>query len=334
MSATNAGLRGARRSLVVALAVIGVGLIAAPAVFKMFDRAPKGATMMTGFKPYMKHPRLDGYQRELQQIDAGVREGNTLVAARLAGPTTADHRRFEARFPQFAGFRREWVGINADMTDLLNRIQANVGNYKAVAALPSFKLFPWFFVLPGVILLGLLALPRVRPRTSGGARWAVVALGLGLVAAPAIFQMFDRAPKGATMVNAFKTIETRKKVETIQGYFGSIAVGQGSVRLQLVPALRKTGLSDAQIAARYPGVTTLDRRWIPILGDFTPMIGTMSDNVENYNAVKALPSFKLFPWFFVIPGLLVSGLAFATGRSRRRGPQVATLGSPRPEGTA
>jgi hypothetical protein len=334
MTAATAGLRGARRSLVVALAVIGVGLIAAPAVFKMFDRAPKGANMMKGFKPYMKHPRLDVYQREIRQIDTGVREGDTLVAARLTGPTTADHRRFDARFPQFAGFRREWVGINADMSDLLNRIQANVGNYNAVAALPSFKLFPWFFVLPGVILLGLLALPRVRPRTSGGARWALVALGLGLVAAPAIFQMFDRAPKGATMVNAFRTIETRKKVETIQGYFGSIAVGQGSVRLQLVPALRKTGLSDAQIAARYPGITTLDRRWITILGDFTPMIGTMSDNVDNYNAVKALPSFKLFPWFFVILGLLVAGLAFATGRSRRPGPQVATLGSPRPEGTA
>jgi hypothetical protein len=39
----------------------------------------------------------------------------------------------------------------------------------------------------------------------------------------------------------------------------------------------------------------------------------MSDNVENYQAVAALPPFPLFPWFFVIPGLLVIGLAAAGG---------------------
>lgn len=39
------------------------------------------------------------------------------------------------------------------------------------------------------------------------------------------------------------------------------------------------------------------------------MIATMSDNVDNFQAVDALPSFALFPWFFAIPGALVAGLA-------------------------
>ena len=39
------------------------------------------------------------------------------------------------------------------------------------------------------------------------------------------------------------------------------------------------------------------------------MIGAMSDNVDNYQAISGLPAFGLFPWFFVLPGLLIAGLA-------------------------
>jgi hypothetical protein len=138
--------------------------------------------------------------------------------------------------------------------------------------------------------------------------------------------MFDRAPKGARMMTAFETIETRAKVEQIQSYFATIAVGQGSLRLEIVPALRRSGLDAAQIARRFPDVVTLNRRWVPILNDMTPMIGAMSDNVDNYQAMTSLPPFELFPWFFVIPGLLIAGLAFAARpRSGRTSPAAASL---------
>ena len=39
----------------------------------------------------------------------------------------------------------------------------------------------------------------------------------------------------------------------------------------------------------------------------------MSDNVVNYRAVAALPSFRVFPWLFALPGLLVIGLAVLAG---------------------
>jgi uncharacterized membrane protein len=42
----------------------------------------------------------------------------------------------------------------------------------------------------------------------------------------------------------------------------------------------------------------------------------MSDNVTNYQAVASLPPFPLFPWFFVIPGVLVVGFALAAGTRR------------------
>jgi hypothetical protein len=328
-------LPGPKRWALVALAVIGAGLIAAPAVFQMFHRAPLGATMIKEFAPYMTVARLDGFQRDLREIDVGVREADTEVAATLAGPGRVGHRRFDERYPGFAEFQQRWGPIHADMSDLLDRIQANRGNYGAVAALPSFKLFPWFFVIPGaLVLLAAGAALLWRTAAWGAIRWVLVALGVGLVLAPAVFQMFDRAPKGGRMMKAFKTIETRHKVETIQGYFGEIAVGQGAVRLELIPALRRTGLTPEDIARRFPGVAALDRRWAHILGDLTPMIGTMSDNVDNYQAVAALPPFPLFPWFFVLPGLLVVGLTFAAQPRRAAPARVSPRSATQPERAA
>ena len=220
--------RSPKRGILIALACLGVGLIVAPAIFKMWDRAPLGAEMIDEFAPYMKEARLDGYERHIADIHAGVREGDTKVAAALEGSGPAAHRRFERRFPEFAAFADEWNEvIHPDMSDLLSRIQANRVNYDAVAALPKFTLFPWFFVIPGVLVLVAVAAAARWPGRWGGIRWGLAGLGVGLVLAPAVFQMFDRAPKGQRMVEAFETIETRKKVESIQGYFGSIAVGQG-----------------------------------------------------------------------------------------------------------
>jgi hypothetical protein len=314
MTTITATVRSPKRWALVALAVLGAGLIAAPAIFQMWDRAPKGATMIDEFAPYMHTARLDGYQREIAEIDAAVREGTA--------------HRLDARSPGFATFRDQWGPIHADMSDLLDRIQGNLGNYLAVKALPKFSLFPWFFVIPGaLILLAAGAALALGPEAWLRLRWVLAALGVGLILAPAVFQMFDRAPKGGHMMTAFKTIETRKKVETIQGYFGSIAVGQGSLRLDVVPALRRSGLTADEVATRYPAITRFDDDWTAILNDLTPMIGTMSDNVDNYQAVKALPPFPLFPWFFVAPGLIAIALAFAAGPRTARAPRS----SPQPE---
>ncbi len=301
--------------------MLGLALVLMPFAFQMFTRAPQGANMIAGFRPYMTTARLSGYQTELREIDAGVKEGSSKVAAALSGPPTeADQSRFAARFPDFVAFEQQWTGIYPDMSGMLATIRSNLGNYEAVAALPNFTLFPWFFVAPGAILLGVLALGLLHPAWWRVSRRGLVALGLGLVLAPAVFQMFSRAPAGGRMMAAFKAIETRARVERIQGYFGAMAVGQGAVQLELVPALRRSGLSPEEISTRYPGLTTFDDQWSHILNDMTPMIGAMSDNVANYRAVAALPAFALFPWFFVAPGLLVIGSATAAGgpgRARR-----------------
>jgi hypothetical protein len=321
---------GIGRRALVALALIGVALAAAPLAFGMFDRGPQGAQMMAEFEPFMTDARLSGFQRHIADIEAGVRESDGAVARTLEGSGAAAHERFDERFAGFAEFREDWGPIHTDMTELLDTIQANTVNYDAMVALPSFELFPWFFVIPGglVALLALAAL--LAPRTRSTLRWAFVAVGIALVVAPFALHLFDRAPKGAEMMKAFKTIETRPKVVEMQNNFGTIAVGQGALRLEVVPALRTQGLSSREIERRFPDLTRLNEGWIGILNDMTPMIGAMSDNVDNYQAISGLPAFGLFPWFFVLPGLLIAGLALLPVRRGGREAALVTAGGSLP----
>jgi hypothetical protein len=317
------GSRPARA--LVALAVLGVALIVMPFVFDMFNRAPKGAAMIAGFRPFMTETRLNGFQNDIKEINSGVQQSEGSVLAYLTSRETSGVDAGTSvgnEYPTFTEFASQWGSIDAHMTHLLDQVQGNLGNYEAVAALPKFSLFPWFFVIPGLLVLVLVGVSIKRPRAWRTARWVLVALGLGLILAPAVFQMFQRAPKGGRMMSAFTTVETTRNVDSIQGDFGSMAVGQGAIRLELVPALEHTGLTDAQIDDRFPAVAALDDKWVHILNDMTPMIGAMSDNVANYQAVAALPPFPLFPYFFVLPGVLIAGVAIAGG-VRRKGEQPA-----------
>lgn len=300
-------VRSVRRWPLVVAAVIGVGLAVAPLAFDMFARAPRGATMLADFKPFMTEQRLDGFDRDITQIRAAVRELHPMDAA--------------ARSVDYAAFQRQWPQIDRTMSELLDTVRTNLPNYRAVAALPSFRLFPWFFVIPGVLIAGCAGYALRKPQ-SRAPRVALAALGVGLILAPAVFQMFTRAPKGGVMMSDFKALETTQKVRQIQGYFSTIASGQGAIRLEVEPALRKDGqLTAAQVATRFPATHLLDTEWVHILNDMTPMIGAMSDNVGNYDAIAALPPFPLFPWFFVAPGVLVIGavLVRERGAVRTRG---------------
>jgi hypothetical protein len=53
------------------------------------------------------------------------------------------------------------------------------------------------------------------------------------------------------------------------------------------------------------------------LAHYKPLVTTMQANVDNYQQVNSLPSFRLFTWFFVVPGVLLvllSGWGLFGGR--------------------
>ena len=56
------------------------------------------------------------------------------------------------------------------------------------------------------------------------------------------------------------------------------------------------------------------------LKHYQPLVTTMQANVDNYRQVNSLPSFRLFTWFFVVPGVLLialAGFGLTTGRARK-----------------
>jgi hypothetical protein len=302
-----------------AIVLVGAALVVFPFATSMFDRAPRGASMITAFQPYMKQAKLASYQRDVRQLDEGFTQGATTAPALLSPHTSAATalKRFQSSNPELAQVNREWPQINRRLSSLLGTIQANRTNYDAVTALPRFTLFPWFFIVPGALLILLAAAVLAAPGAWRVARWALVAIAIGLVSAPLAFQMWTRAPEGADMVSAFRTVETRSLVIKVQNDFATITTGEGALSGELVPVLEERGLSSAQIDTALPAVATLERSWIGILQDLTPLLGVMSNQVVNYQAVAALPSFNVFPWLFLIAGLLVLALiATRAGRAR------------------
>ena len=72
--------------------------------------------------------------------------------------------------------------------------------------------------------------------------------------------------------------------------------------LKGLPTMQKTlaGFT-AMIAAN---LTTF-RNVPPGLDHYKPLVDTMQANVGNYASVDAMPPMGLFPWFFLIPGLII-----------------------------
>jgi hypothetical protein len=304
----------ARGSLVpAAVAITGALLVAVPFATHLWERAPRGEALISAYAPYMKPERVAGYQRDLRQLDAGVREATSKGPKALypdRGPVAA-RAAFDRHGPMLAGFARQWPDTYKSLSVVVDPIAAHREGYAAIAALPRFGLFSWAFVVPGAALLLLAALALAWPRSWRATRWAVAAVALGLLVAPSALHLWERAPQGAALVDAFGTIETRATVVRVQNDFGQVAIAQGALGGELVPALQRHGLSDREIDARFPAVRTLTTRWIAILNDLTPVIGALSDNVDRFQAVAALPPLTAFPWLFVAPGALLAALLAA-----------------------
>lgn len=286
---------------------VGLGLALAPAVFQMFSRAPSGGQMIEEFEPYMTVDVIGGFAGDLALIDKAVTDLQIDSAA-----TGID-------VGYYSKFAKEWPAIYEDMGGMLTTMDDNLDNFEDVNALPPFSMFPWFFVAPGLIA-AVVAVVGLKSHAKTSSLVSVAAIGIGLIAAPFVFQMFSRAPSGGDMINDFKPLMTKERVQTMQGYFLVIGAGEGNLRNEIVSTLSKDEVPESAIQ--------FSVQWPRISNEMAPMIGVMSDNVDNFNDVVALPAFPLFPWFFVAPGAVLVAVA---GSSLRRSSIIGS--SPRQRDT-
>ncbi|HVA32396.1 MAG TPA: hypothetical protein VMU58_14125 [Gaiellaceae bacterium] len=100
-----------------------------------------------------------------------------------------------------------------------------------------------------------------------------------------------------------------------------------SAMLQNLPAMQRD--FDALLGTMQRNVAIFGQ--VPAgLAHYKPLVTTMQANVDNYRQVNSLPSFRLFTWFFVVPGALLILLAGGGLLPRGTASKFAIHHGPRP----
>jgi hypothetical protein len=175
--------------------------------------------------------------------------------------------------------------------------------------------------------------------------WPILVIGIALIVLPFAISLPSKASHGQTMMDQFHPIMQPASVRTTVNYYdktfvplGAVAVGGDRAALELpgmIGALSKAlHMTPTELQAflgkNFPAMGALLGnlpKLVPIftnvppgLAHYKPLVGTMNANVDNYAKIDSLPNFRLFTWFFVIPGALLVLLAgwplLATSRSR------------------
>ena len=161
--------------------------------------------------------------------------------------------------------------------------------------------------------------------------WGVLAIGLALVIAPFAIGLPGKASAGQKMIDGFRPIMqpqhvattamsyndvftpmgkdapllSAKNMATFQGYMqGFAAIGKQlppATASQLTPMARDFG---ALLGTMQANVEVFSK--VPAgLAFYKPLVTTMQANVDNYRQIDSLPNFRLFTWFFAVPGALL-----------------------------
>ena len=104
--AARAGAPLGRRSCA---AVVGVGTgRRAVRLRECSPRPLRARSMLSQFKPFMTTARLDGFQHELKEINAGVRQTESTVVTGLPTVSGVGPPPSIAAHPTFASFDQQW----------------------------------------------------------------------------------------------------------------------------------------------------------------------------------------------------------------------------------
>jgi hypothetical protein len=152
--------------------------------------------------------------------------------------------------------------------------------------------------------------------------WPVLAIGALLVILPFAFQMPSRTAAGDRMMSDFQPLMQASHVQTTADYYNNVFVPLGKLSTQFTAAASNTQMQKqlAPVMPMLQPVMPIFQQVPAGLAWYKPLVTTMQGNVSDYKSVNELPSFRLFTWFFVIPGLLlvlISGFGLWAERHER-----------------
>lgn len=137
--------------------------------------------------------------------------------------------------------------------------------------------------------------------------WPVLVIGALLVILPFAFQMPSRTTAGDRMMKDFQPLMGASHVQKTADYYNKVFVPLGTVSTQFTAAA-----ADPKLQTQLKPLMPMLQPVMPIFAQvpaglawYKPLVTTMQGNVNDFQSVNALPSFRLFTWFFVIPGVLL-----------------------------
>lgn len=181
--------------------------------------------------------------------------------------------------------------------------------------------------------------------------WPVLVIGIALIVLPLAMSLPTKAGDGENMLTSFHPIMQPASVHTTVDYYNNTFVPLRSVAVDGVQAAGETSALIGTFAAalhttpanvqsllgtNFPamakllgGLPTLVPVFTavpPGLDHYLPLVNTMKANVHNYAELDSLPDFRLFTWFFIVPGILLVLLA-AIGLLADRRVKPAAVGA-------
>jgi hypothetical protein len=176
--------------------------------------------------------------------------------------------------------------------------------------------------------------------------WPILVIGVALIAMPFAMSMPGKAGAGQSMLDNFRPIMQPAQVQKTADYYYKTFVNLrpiaeagpqlASESPKLIAALaQQLKMTPAQVGeflgSQFPAMAGLIGnipKLVPVfanvppgLDHYKPLVDVMQTNVTNYQKVDSLPSFRLFTWFFVIPGallVLLAGVPLLTGMRKRK----------------
>jgi hypothetical protein len=283
----------------VALLVLGLALTLGPIVGGLFSKVAAGAQLIDRFEPHLEVDALARYDTDLGVL----RRGAAAVDAVFVQQQLPD-----GQFPLLDEYRRAAPGIDERATALLDRVTAAEPDYRRVAAVGGFDRVPFLLVAAGAAAAygGAVLLGRNRSRARSAVAVVVLA-GVAVAAYPFVSSLTDGSRAGARMVEDLAPVMTAEQVSRLQADFVVLvqAVGQLDTAFRAVPQPDQPGVDIQALVTAWPTVSS----------DLADLVGTINDNLGNYDALDDLDGLvgglERFPGLLAVVGLATAALGLA-----------------------
>jgi hypothetical protein len=285
---------------------LGVGLavsallLIAPPLLGMWGGASSGAEMMGDFEPFMKARVLNAYQDQLTVIDSAAQASRETLPHALHGNGVSPTR-FAERYPAVVDFGDKWPGIARDFRgNMLEQMGGAVADLEAIGGIPPMGVMPYALVVFGLVVLVLTARAYRKPGASVAA-FSLLLVGLTMTVALVAIGAVSKAQTAESMFGRMKPFMTHSYMSEMQQRFLTVGSAEGQLRNDLIPAYEKLGAGPVLHEAR-----AMVKVWPNMAADMAPMMGAMSDNIDNFRAAAAMPAFPAMAWTFVLIGIALS----------------------------